>query len=560
MPLSGALERHAARIPANPAFEIEGRVLSYGSLAATARQAHAAFAALAPAGASLIGPQTRLVALLTGNHALFPAAFAAATAGGTCAALIDPHLPEATRGRLLEKLAPDVVVTAEGPDLLLSARKSGETLRLAESVALDASPLPQGNRIGQAIASFPFSPPGRRWPEGSDEGARLQHLASGSPSSRCRDLLPAGEKGQVAPAECHGRSPCSLPEGDDDGPFLIVFTSGTTADPKPIIRDRRSWRVSLASGAPFFGIDAETGTYAPGPLAHGLALYAMTETLLAGATFHSARHFDAAEARTAIRAESIRRLVLVPTMLRRLCEGAPVTTVSAVTVAGAKLTAADHALCAAHFPNAALREYYGASELGFITVTAPGDPASSTAVGRAFPGVRLSVRDDAGAALPAGETGTIFVESPLVATGYLGAEPARFGALATVGDLGFLEAGGTLHLLGRSGGMVLSGGNNIYPSEVEAALTGLAGVRAAHIFGLDHADLGSELVAVVEPAEPGLTATALRTAMDAALPRYKQPRRLWLCRALPVTPSGKVEAKTVRQWVAEDSDALERLY
>jgi len=490
MPLSGALERHAARIPANPAFEIEGRVLSYGSLAATARQAHAAFAALAPAGASRIGPQTRLVALLTGNHALFPAAFAAATAGGTCAALIDPHLPEATRGRLLEKLGPDVIVTAEGPDLLLSARKSGEALRLAESVAPDASPLPEG----------------------------------------------------------------------DDGPFLIVFTSGTTADPKPIIRDRRSWRVSLASGAPFFGIDAKTGTYAPGPLAHGLALYAMTETLLAGATFHSARHFDAAEAREAIRAEGIRRLVLVPTMLRRLCEGAPVTTVSAVTVAGAKLTAADHALCAAHFPNAALREYYGASELGFITVTAPGDAASASAVGKAFPGVRLSVCDDAGAALPAGETGTIFVESPLVATGYLGAEPARFGALATVGDLGFLEEDGTLHLLGRSGGMVLSGGNNIYPSEVEAALTGLAGVRAAHVFGLDHADLGSELVAVIEPAEPGLTAAALKAAMDAVLPRYKQPRRLWLCRALPVTPSGKIEAKTVRQWVAEDSDALERLY
>ena len=491
MPLSGALERHAARIPASPAFEIEGRVLCYGSLTATARQAHAAFAALAPAGESLIGPQTRLVALLTGNHALFPAAFAAATAGSTCAALIDPRLPEATRKRLLEKLDPDVVVTVEGPDLFLTAPKSGETLRLAESAVPDAPP---------------------------------------------------------------------LPEGDGDGPFLIVFTSGTTADPKPIIRDRRSWRVSLASGAPFFGIDATMATYAPGPLAHGLALYAMTETLLAGATFHSARHFDAVEARTAIRAEGIRRLVLVPTMLRRLCEGAPVETVSAVTVAGAKLTAADHALCAAHFPKAALREYYGASELGFITVTAPGDPASATAVGRAFPGVRLSVRDDAGGVLPAGEAGAIFVESPLVATGYLGAEPAHFGALATVGDLGFLEADGTLHLLGRSGGMVLSGGNNIYPSEVEAALTGLAGVRAAHVFGLDHADLGSELVAVVEPAEPGLTAATLRTAMDAVLPRYKQPRRLWLCRALPVTPSGKVEAKTVRQWVAKDSDALERLY
>ena len=493
MPLSGAIERHAATAPSRPAFRLEGRVLSYAELAATARRLHAAFATLAPEGRSVIGARHRLVAIATGNHALFPAAFLAATAGNACAALIDPHLPETARRRMIDRLDPDIVVTAEDDDLIL------------------ANP-----RTGAAIAA-------------------------------------TGDDSPDAPP---------LPEGDDADPFLIVFTSGTTADPKPIIRDRRSWRISLAAGAPFFGIGVATSTYAPGPLAHGLALYAMTETLLAGSLFHSARHFDAAEARKTIQTGNIRRLVLVPTMLRRLCEGAPMTHVEAITVAGAKLTAADHALCAEHFPGAALREYYGASELGFITVTTPGDAASSTAVGRAFPGVRLAILDDAGKAVATGETGTILVESPLVATGYLGAGDgaglARFGSLATVGDLGFLEADGTLHLLGRAGGMVLSGGNNIYPSEVEAVLLGLAGVRAAHVFGVEHADLGSELVAVIEPAGPGLTAETLQAAMNGVLPRYKQPRRIWRCRAMPVTPSGKVEAKTVRQWVAEENDALER--
>ena len=489
MPLSGAIERHAATTPSSPAFHLDGRVLSYGTLAGAARRLQATFNALAPPGKSVIGPVNRLVAILTGNHALFPAAFIAATAGNTCAALIDPHLPEAVRRRMLERLAPDLILTAEGDTVLLHNPRTGVTL--------------------------PFT------------------------------------KGDAPP----------LPEGRDDDPFLIVFTSGTTADPKPIIRDRRSWRISLATGAPFFGIDAATCTYAPGPLAHGLALYAMTETLLAGGAFHSARHFDAAEARQTIRENPIRRLVLVPTMLRRLCEDAPMEGVTAITVAGAKLTAADHALCARHFPKAALREYYGASELGFISVTTPGDAASSTAVGRAFPGVVLSLLDAEGKAVLLGETGTIFVESPLVATGSLGAGDgaglARFGALATVGDLGFQEADGTLHLLGRAGGMVLSGGNNIYPSEVEAALLGLAGLRAAHVFGVEHADLGSELVAVIE-AEADITPEWLTAAMSALLPRYKHPRRIWRTRAMPVTPSGKVEAKTVRQWVAEASDALER--
>lgn len=492
MPLSGAIERHAATTPSSPAFQLEGRVLSYEALAATARRLHVAFDAMAPIGRSVLGAQTRLVAIVTGNHALFPAAFAAATAGTFCAALIDPHLPEAVRQRMLGRLSPDIIITADGDDVLLCDPHADRVVAISESTTGDHP---------------------------------------------------------------------SLPEGDEDAPFLIVFTSGTTADPKPIIRDRRSWRISLAVGAPFFGIDATTSTYAPGPLAHGLALYAMTETLLAGGTFHCARHFDTAEAREAIRVNDIRRLVLVPTMLRRLCEGAPMEQVEALTVAGAKLTAADHALCARHFPKAVLREYYGASELGFITVTAPGDPASSTAVGKAFPGVRLSILDAGGATVPTGETGTIFVESQLVATGYLGAGDgaglARFGALATVGDLGFMEADGTLHLLGRSGGMVLSGGNNIYPSEVEAALLGLADVRAAHVFGVEHADLGSELVAVIELGAE-LTPEGLMAAMATVLPRYKQPRRIWRCNAMPVTPSGKVEAKTIWQWVMEESDALER--
>lgn len=493
MPLSGALERHAAESPANPAFHLEDRVLSYGTLTATARRLHAAFGDLAPQGRSAIGPKDRLVAIMTGNHALFPAAFAAATAGTHCAALIDPHLPEAQRQRLIGKIDPDLLVTAHGADLVVESRHGDARDVIAESAALDTQP---------------------------------------------------------------------LPEGAADAPFLIVFTSGTTADPKPIIRDRRSWRTSLAMGAPFFGIDRTVRTYAPGPLAHGLALYAMTETLLAGGAFHSAAHFDPDAALATIRANTIRRLVLVPTMLRRLAAEPPVTGVTAITIAGAKLTAADHALCAAHFPEAALREYYGASELGFVTVTAPGEAASSTAVGRAFPGVRIAVLDDAGRPLPAGETGTVFVESPLVATGYLGqgdeAGLARSGRLATVGDLGFLEADGMLHLLGRSGGMVLSGGNNIYPSEVETALRDTGLVRAAHVFGIDHADLGSELVAVIEPERPGLTPRALTAALSEFLPRYKQPRRIWLCRAMPVTSSGKVAAKTVRQWVAEESDALDR--
>ncbi|MCF3640615.1 AMP-binding protein, partial [Rhizobium sp. TRM95111] len=308
-------------------------------------------------------------------------------------------------------------------------------------------------------------------------------------------------------------------------------------------------------------------TFSPGPLAHGLALYAMTETLAAGGEFIAAPHFDAAAAAALVTAHEVRRLVLVPTMLRRICDsvsGTPLRSVTAATVAGAKLTVADRQAAARALPQAAIREYYGASELGFVSVTDPADPPSPTAVGRAFPGVGLSVRDEAGLVLPAGETGTIFVDSPLISDGYLaggdGAGFRRLGVLATVGDLGFLDQDGMLHLIGRAGGMLVSGGNNIYPSEIEAVLVSMPGIRSAFACGLEHADLGTELVAVIEPDGVAPDADALALDLAARLPRYKHPRRMWLCRSMPMTGSGKVAAKTVRHWIAEESDDLERLF
>ena len=382
-------------------------------------------------------------------------------------------------------------------------------------------------------------------------------------------LRAVGDRLDVDPAPAGTQpeaSPPGLPEGRDGDPFLIVFTSGTTGEPKAIVRDRRSWRISLSSGARLFAIDETTHTFAPGPLAHGLALYAMTESLQAGATFTAASHFDAAQAIRTIRDHAIRRLVLVPTMLRRIAERAgnePLPGISAITVAGAKLTAADHALARRVFPEAALREYYGASELGFVTVTEPGNEASPTAVGRPFPSVRLFIRSEDGTDLPTGETGIIHVDSPLVSDGYLtGADGAGFrksGGTSTVGDLGYLDAAGILHLLGRSGGMIISGGNNIYPSEVEAALTSLSFIRAAHVFGMAHDDLGAELVAVVEPREAGVDRDRILAGLEVILPRYKRPRRFWLCRTLPMTGSGKIAAGTVRAWLAEGSNAVAEL-
>lgn len=495
MPFSAALARHAEQHPHSPAFRMEGRVFTFAELALRAGQLVSAFGKLTTnaANENVLPGTTRLIALEIGNHALFAAAFLAATSGGYCVALIDPHLPDVTRVAMRELLRPDITVRADGDGLRLDATTTGQGLAFTAG--------------------------------SSDE-----------------------------------RSPIVV--GADDEPFLIVFTSGTTGMPKAIVRDRGSWRRSLKTGQNFFGIDGDTRSFAPGPLAHGLTLYALAETLVAGAEFIGMAHFDATRASETIAGLEIRRLVLVPTMLRRLCASpAILTSVRKITVAGAKLTPADREAAARTFPQADIVEYYGASELGFISVAGPDDTASATAVGRAFPGVDLIVLDDNERPLPPGETGTVFVDSDLIASGYVGAGDGaglkRSGRLATVGDLGFLDVDGTLHLVGRSGGMVLSGGNNIYPQEVEATLAGHAGVHAAFVLGLDHPDLGSELVAIIEPNGAAIERAALDRHLDSHLPRYKHPRRIWLCRSLPMTQSGKVAAGTLKQWIVDGHDALE---
>ncbi|HEV7307373.1 class I adenylate-forming enzyme family protein [Ensifer sp.] len=498
MPFAAAIHRHANAHPHAPAFRMEGRVFTFGELRRIAGQLVAVFSTLIAGSEprSVLDNRVRLVALEIGNHPLFAAAFLAATSHGHCVALIDPHLPAPTRQAMHALLSPDLVIAADGDHLCVEALASGSTQRFTET----------------------------------DDGAKEAPLAI----------------------------------GDDAEPFLIVFTSGTTGTPKAIVRDRGSWRASLATGQDFFGIGSRTRTFAPGPLAHGLTLYALAETLVAGAEFIGTAHFDAARALATIEAAAVQRLVLVPTMLRRLCAaavGSPQRPVTHITVAGAKLTSGDRAGAALAFPGARVLEYYGASELGFISVATADDMTSATAVGRAFPGVRLHILDKVARELPAGETGTIFVDSALISDGYVGQSDGagfhRQGPLATVGDLGFLDNGGTLHLLGRAGGMVLSGGNNIYPQEVEATLTALPGVHAALVLGLDHPDLGSELVAVIEPEGQDFDRAAFDRHLAAHLPRYKHPRRLWLCRKMPMTRSGKVAAGTLRQWIADRNDDLE---
>jgi long-chain acyl-CoA synthetase len=357
----------------------------------------------------------------------------------------------------------------------------------------------------------------------------------------------------------------TVPQPNDDLPFYVGFTSGSTGTPKGYRRDHRSWVESFRGDKTEFGLGPDDVVLAPGALAHSLFLYAMVHGLHTGATMVLARRFRPAAIPALVRAHDVTVLYGVPTHLRLILEAAarerPLTSVRWVLSSGAKWFADALPDLRRLFPAARFAEFYGASELSFVTVAKDGERVPPGSVGRAFPGVAISIRDRAGRRLPPGRVGRVFVESPLVFMGYaVGGEDDlyRAGNAVSVGDRGRLDANGFLYLEGREKRMIVTSGKNIFPEEVERALERHACVAAAAVLGLADAKRGERMVALVRlrpQARP--RAAQLIAHLRRTLPLYKVPRVYAAVGAWPRTASGKSDFAALRRlWSAR---AWERL-
>ncbi|MBI0002636.1 AMP-binding protein [Bartonella sp. M0177] len=355
------------------------------------------------------------------------------------------------------------------------------------------------------------------------------------------------------------------------GPFFIGFTSGTTGLPKAFIRNRQSWRNSLVTGREFFGLGKLHKAVAPGPMAHGVSLYALVETLDSGQTFESVRKFDADEVLELLKTAD--RFVGVPTMLnelkRRADELKSVFKEMKQLVTGASKFDRQHYDDARSlFPNAEILQYYGASELSFVAVNkmAPrtlSHETSMSPVGKPFPGVKVTIRDENLLPLSADKIGTIFVESDLISDGYLwgdnGKSFVRNQYGATVGDLGMIDKNGELYVMGRAGGMIISGGNNIYLAEIETALKTIPDISEAIAFGIADDIYGERLVSVVSFKDAPLTADELREFCHPLMEKFKIPKNFYTINHWPMTWSGKIARVIVKKMVEEGSPEVTRL-
>jgi malonyl-CoA/methylmalonyl-CoA synthetase len=200
-------------------------------------------------------------------------------------------------------------------------------------------------------------------------------------------------------------------------------------------------------------------------------------------------------------------------------------------------------------------ERYGMTEAGMITSNPYDGERIAGTVGFPLPGVELRVADHTGDPLPAGATGVVEIRSPGLFAGYwrqpekTSAEFRSDGWFIT-GDVGSVDDTGRLTLEGRAGDMIISGGYNVYPKEIELLLDEVPGVDESAVIGVPHPDLGEAVVAIVaaDPdADVGTVEAAMAAALDGALARFKHPKRYLFVDALPRNAMAKVQKATLRR-------------
>ena len=272
-------------------------------------------------------------------------------------------------------------------------------------------------------------------------------------------------------------------------------------------------------------------------------------TLALGSTTVLCRRFDTERVAQRLVLHQVRTLVVVPVMLQRLLDIPAVRQfrysfrhVSTVISAGSPLGAALAARWMdTHGDN--LFNLYGSTEAGGVALATPEDlRAAPGTVGRMPLGAEVRILDSMGCALPAGLPGHICVRSGMLFEGYVGGggKPMINGYMNT-GDIGYLDAEGRLFVEGREDDMIVSGGENVFPLEVEEWLAAYPGVAEVAVVGVTDAEFGQRLKAFVVEAEgAGLCAGVLKAFLRDRIARYKVPRDIVLVDALPRNAGGQV--------------------
>jgi long-chain acyl-CoA synthetase len=345
----------------------------------------------------------------------------------------------------------------------------------------------------------------------------------------------------------------------------MPYTSGTTGRPKGVRRavaTEAERKLAAALYRIVHGVEPGMRALLSAPLYHSAPnLYGM-QAILDGELLLLEPRFDAEATLALIERHRLSHLYLVPTMYVRLLRLAPEVR-RRYDLSSVRFVSSTGSPCAPEVKRAmiewwgpVINETYASSETGHVTFI---DSATwlqrPGSVGRPLPGARLRILDEAGGARPAGEVGTIYVRQPAYPDFTYSNNPTARAAidrdgLWSVGDMGYVDSEGYLFIADRKSDMVISGGVNIYPAEIEAVLSSMPGVADCAVFGIPDEEFGETLAAAVQGEG---RAEAVQEFLRARIAGYKVPKVVTFHETLPREDSGKIFKRVLREPYWRDS-------
>ena len=337
---------------------------------------------------------------------------------------------------------------------------------------------------------------------------------------------------------------------------IIILTSGTTGTPKGATRHAPPTLAPIGGVLSAVPFKAGEVTALPSPMFHALGYLHATIAMTLGSTLVLHRRFTPAVVLSDVATHKVTAIVVVPVMLSRMLDALEtmptkpdLSNLRIIFVSGSQL-GAELATRAMKDIGPVVYNLYGSTEISFVSIARPQDLKKNPAtVGPMIKGVKVKILDEHGSELPTGKVGRIFVGTFFPFEGYTGGGNKEIiDGLMSSGDVGYFDSDGLLYVSGRDDEMIVSGGENVFPAEVEDLISGHPEVIEATAIGVEDKDFGQRLRAFVVPKDgAALTEDAFKDYVRNHLARYKVPREVIFLAELPRNPTGKILKRELRQ-------------
>ncbi|CDO86561.1 acyl-CoA synthetase [Mycobacterium triplex] len=337
---------------------------------------------------------------------------------------------------------------------------------------------------------------------------------------------------------------------------IIILTSGTTGTPKGANRSTPPTLAPVGGILSHVPFKANEVTSLPAPMFHALGYLHATIAMFLGSTLVLRRKFKPPLVLEDIEKHKVTAMVVVPVMLSRILDTLEKTdpkpdlsSLKIIFVSGSQL-GAELATRALKDIGPVVYNMYGSTEIAFATIARPEDlERNASTVGPVVKGVKVKILDDNGNEVPQGDVGRIFVGNAFPFEGYTGGGHKQIiDGLMSSGDVGYFDEHGLLYISGRDDEMIVSGGENVFPAEVEDLISGHPEVIEATAIGVEDKEWGHRLRAfVVRKEGADVDEDTIKGYVRDHLARYKVPREVIFLEELPRNPTGKILKRELRE-------------